>query len=375
MSAPGGNPYGKRGPGRPVGSVGAKKRRQEEAARIEQQRVAAAVATVATTEEEETARTAKILEAKARSRLQSVTRRAADSCTVNAGIQTANETDDQEVSSSPSQSPSPLLSEELMPPPPPRAPTVTTAGPSGAAGAGATGPSGATDPSEATGPSEATTETAAGSSREGINVTTQVGGNRLGVNEFRKEIKKCIEETTQKAMKEINSSVSDLVSDLVSKGVQEIDQDNRHKNELREKNITIGVISTENNALKIDLQEKRGELHILERKYEELRRDNSKLVSENSRLVSDMASIQEKNTELVQKVYNHRVSMCTMCYSEQINIVALPCFHASFCDVCCNKYVTPREGYEPPIDGTGHVRCPHCNVGVVEFHQMTFCSI
>ena len=373
MSAPGGNPDGKRGPGRPVGSVGAKKRRQEEAARIErqrvaavtvaeeeaarieEQRVAAAVATVATTEEEETARTAKILEAKARSRLQSVTRRA-DSCTVNAGIQTANETDDQEVSSSPSpsQSPSPLLTEELMPPPPPRAPTVTTAGPSGAAG-----------------PSEATTETAAGSTREGINVTTQVGGNRLGVNEFRKEIKKCIEETTQKAMKEIHSSVCDLVS----KGVQEIDQDNRHKNELREKKITIGVISTENNALKIDLQEKRGELHILEGKYEELRRDNRKLVSENSRLVSDIASIQEKNTELVQKVYNHRVSMCTMCYSEQINIVALPCFHASFCDVCCNKYVTPREGYEPPIDGTGHVRCPHCNVGVVEFHQMTFCSI
>jgi hypothetical protein len=231
---------------------------------------------------------------------------------------------------------------------------VTTAGPSGAAG-----------------PSEATTETAAGSSREGINVTTQVGGNRLGVNEFRKEIKKCIEETTQKAMKEIHSSVCDLVS----KGVQEIDQDNRHKNELREKKITIGVISTENNALKIDLQEKRGELHILEGKYEELRRDNRKLVSENSRLVSDIASIQEKNTELVQKVDNHRVSMCTMCYSEQINIVALPCFHASFCDVCCNKYVTPREGYEPPIDGTGHVRCPHCNVAVVEFHQMTFCSI
>lgn len=267
------------------------------------------------------------------------------------------------------------LPEVWIPPPPPRARAarVATTGAS---------PSG----------------TATGAS---ISVTTQVDGNKLGLNEFRKEIVKCIEtrtdqgvgelldkfstglrefkdeakahieETTHKALTELRSSIEETVN----QGVQEIEQENRHKMEMKEKTITIGHLSEENQDLKLKLQETKGELNISQEKYTQLQAHYRKLFSDTNKLHSDMAKVNEKNSELITRIDNQKVSMCTVCYAKQINMIATPCHHASFCQECCDKYAHPREGYTPPTNNDGSVRCPHCNASVTVFHQVIFCSI
>ena len=256
------------------------------------------------------------------------------------------------------------LSEELMPPPPPRsfraARVATGASPSGTA-------TGASPSGTATGASSSGA-TATGA---GISVTTQVGGNKLDVNNFKKEVVKCIEETTHKALTELRSSVQEAVN----QGVQEIEQENRHKMEMKEKTITIGHLSEENQDLKLKLQETKGELNILQEKYARLQLQYRTINSEINKLHSDIAKVNEKNSELITRIDNQKVSMCTVCYTKQINMIATPCQHASFCQECCDKYAHPREGYTPPTNNDGSVRCPHCNASVTAFHQVIFCSI
>ena len=290
--------------------------------------------------------------------------------------------------------------EALMPPPPPRSLRAARVA---ATGAGASPSGTGASPSGTAFASPSGTATDAG-----ISVTTQVGGNRLGVKEFRKEITKCIEERTDQSVRElldkfstglhefkdeatvhiekttthiektIHKALTELrtsVQETVNQGVQEIEQECRHKMEMKEKKITIGHLSEENQSLKLQLQDARGDLHSLREKYETHRNQYWKLVSDTSKLHSDIGKLNEKNSELVERIDNQKVSMCTVCYAKQINMVAMPCYHASFCQDCCNKYAHPREGYTPPTNNDGNVRCPHCNSSVTAFHAIIFCSI
>jgi hypothetical protein len=298
--------------------------------------------------------------------------------------------------------------EALMPPPPParslRAVRVAATATGAGAGASPSGTAFASPSGTATGASPSGTAFASPSGTAtdaGISVTTQVGGNRLGVKEFRKEIMKCIEERTDQSVRElldkfsnglhefkdeatvhieqttthiektIHKALTDLrtsVQETVNQGVQEIEQESRHKMEMKEKTITIGHLSEENQNLKLQLQETKGELYSLREK-------NETLQNQYRRLVSDIGKLNEKNSELVERIDNQKVSMCTVCYAKQINMVATPCHHASFCQDCCNKYAHPREGYTPPTNNDGNVRCPHCNASVTAFHPIIFCSI